>query len=275
MRWLRPLMRRHTDVEDPHTVNVRLIRRVAPVIDAFCKVWYRLGVEGLDNLPDGPALLVGNHNSGTTFLEGVGFAAAARLHDPDAPPWHGLGHDVIVDMPLLGPLLARLGTVRANHEAADRAFALERKVMVFPGGNLEAFRPWRQRNEVVFAGRKGWARLALRHGVPVSPIVFHGGHNGFFVLSDGRRLVEWTGLKRWLRTDAWPLFVGLPWGIAFGPLFHLPLPVKCTTVVLPPIGPFGSGEEAAADEELVQRLYDEVHGVMQDALARLAVGGAA
>ena len=58
--------------------------------------------------------------------------------------------------------------------------------------------------------------------------------------------------------------------IAFGPWFHLPLPVRCTTVVLPPIGPLGSGPDAADDEVLVQRLYDEVNAVMQETLTRLA-----
>lgn len=272
MRWLHPLMRRYTDVEDPESVDPRLVQWAAPAIDAFCRAWFRLSVRGLENLPDGPALVVGNHNSGITFVEGLGFGAAARLHATSDPPWHGLGHDAIVTLPLLGPLLVRLGAIRASHEGAARAFGLGRKVMVFPGGSLEAWRPWRQRNRVVFEGRKGWARLALRHGVPVVPVVFHGGQSGFFVLSDGRRLAERLGLKRRLRIDAWPLWLGLPWGIAFGPWFHIPLPVRCTNVVLPPIGPFGSGAEAADDEALVQRLYDEVEAAMQEALTRLAGG---
>jgi 1-acyl-sn-glycerol-3-phosphate acyltransferase len=265
-------MRRHTDAEDPDSVDRRLIEQAAPVIHAFCRAWFRLRVQGLEQLPDGPALVVGNHNSGVTFIEGVGFAAAARLHAPSDPPWHGLAHDAIVALPGLGPLLVRLGAIRAGHESAARAFALGRKVIVFPGGALEAWRPWLQRDRVVFAGRKGWARLALRHGVPVVPVVFHGGQSGLFVLSDGQRLAERLGLKRLLRIDSWPLFVGLPWGLAFGPLFHVPLPVRCTTVVLPPIGPFGEGPEAADDEALVQRLYDEVTAVMQETLTRLARG---
>ncbi len=270
MRWLRPLMRRHTDADDPETADPHIVARAAPAIDAFCRAWFRLRVDGLEHVPDGPALLVGNHNSGVTFVEGLGFGAAARLHAPEDPPWHGLGHDQIVGLPLLGPALSRLGAIRASHGNAGRAFALGRKVIVFPGGALEAWRPWWRRDRVSFEGRKGWARLALRHGVPVVPVVFHGGQGAFFVLSDGRRIARGLGLKEALRIDAWPLWLGLPWGLALGPWFHLPLPVRCTTVVLPPIGPLGEGDEAASDDALVQQLYDEVTAAMQVELTRLS-----
>lgn len=270
MAWYHALMRRHTDANDPDMADSGWIDSVTPLVDTFCKAWFGLEVEGLDLIPDDAALVVGNHNSGITFLESMGFGAAARLHDIQGHQWRALAHDHIVDLPVLGPLLVRIGAVRASHEGARRIFEQGRKVLVFPGGNREAFRPWTQRNTIAFGGRKGWARLALRHGVPVVPVVFHGGHNGLIVLRDGQRFVKLTGLKRLLRVDTWPLYLGLPWGIAFGPWFHIPLPVKCRTRVLPPIGPFGFGEDAAADDALVDRLYTEVTHAMQEALTELA-----
>ncbi len=248
-----------------------LARRLAPWVDRACRVWFRLSVEGLSHVPSGPALLVGNHNSGVTFVEALGVGARWLRVRGVEDPWHGLAHDAIIDLPVLGPLLQRVGAVRAGHETAGAAFAKGRKVVVFPGGNAEAFRPWADRRSIRFQGRTGFVRLALRHQVPIVPMVNHGGHSGFVVLRDGRRLARALRADRWLRSDTWPLFVGLPWGVALGPVFHLPLPVRCVTRFLPPI-PLRHGPEAADDERIVRAIADEVVDAMQRALDALAQG---
>jgi 1-acyl-sn-glycerol-3-phosphate acyltransferase len=165
--------------------------------------------------------------------------------------------------------LARVGAVRAGHEAAGRAFAAGRQVVVFPGGNLEAFRRWSQRDRVVLGGRTGFVRLALRHGVDIVPWVFDGGHNSFFVLRDGRRVAKAIRADRWLRSDTWPLYLGLPWGVAFGPWPHLPLPVKVRSRFLPPIRVSAHPPEAADDDAVVRALYDDVERALQLGLDRL------
>ena len=37
-------------------------------------------------------------------------------------------------------------------------------VLVYPGGDVEALRPWKDRNKIVFDGRKGFLKLATRSG---------------------------------------------------------------------------------------------------------------
>ncbi len=224
----------------------------------------------MEHLPDGPALLVGNHNSGTSFYEALGTGARVYVERGLEEPMHGLGHDAVVDAPLFGRILVRAGTVRASQRAGDVVLAAGRKLWVFPGGNLEAFRPWRRRHEIDFGGRKGFLRLALRHRVPIVPVVFIGGHEAFFVLRDGRRLARLLRAERWLRSDTWPLMVALPWGIALGPLPHLPLPVRCTTRFLPPISLEAYAPDAADDPQVLEELYAEVTGKMQTALEDLA-----
>ncbi len=254
---------------EPDTFDPELARRLAPWVDRACRLWFRLEVQGLETIPAGPALLVGNHNSGVTFVEAIGVGARWLRERGVEDPWQGLTHDAVIDAPLLGSLLARVGAVRAGHDAAATAFARGRKVIVFPGGNAEAFRPWRDRNRIHFEGRTGWLKLALRHQVPVVPMVNHGGHSGFVVLRDGRRLAHAIGADQWLRSDTWPLFLGLPWGVALGPMFHLPLPVKCTTRFLPPVA-LGHPPEAADDPAILQGLYDGIVAQMQAALDDLA-----
>lgn len=257
------------DVDDPSSVDPDLLEALAPWADRAARVWYRLEVRGLEHIPEGPALIVGNHNSGTTFLEAVGTGARWIRERGADDPWAGLAHDSIVGLPGLGRVLARLGAVRAGHRQAEAAFDQGRKVIVFPGGNREAYRRYADRHRILFAGRTGWVSLAVRHQVPIVPAVFIGGQEGFVVLAEGKRVARWTGARRWLRVDTWPVFLGLPWGLAFGPMFHLPLPVKCVTRFLPPIDP-GLPPEAADDPVALQDVYDEVTGKMQVALDALA-----
>lgn len=257
-----------TDPDNLDAVDPALIAVASVWCDRLCRLWHRLEVRGLDNLPEGPSLVVGNHNAGTMFLEALGFGA--RAHRERGELWCSLAHDALMAAPVVGPLLSRLGAVRARHDAAHRALASGRKVLVFPGGNAEAFRSYRRRHEVDLQGRRGFLRLAVRAQVPISPVVFIGGQEGFLVLREGRRLARAIGADRWLRSDAWPVMLAAPWGLVVGPLPHLPLPVDCTAQVLPPIPVSHLSPEDADDEEAMSALYAQVEGAMQAAMDALA-----
>jgi len=251
-------------------IDREMLAITCPAFDRLCRTWFDLRIEGTGHLPRGATLIVGNHNSGITFLEALGVGANAWVQGwghMDDTPWHGLAHDAMCDLPMVGPFLIRSGAIRASHEMADAAFAAGRKIMVFPGGNLEAFRPWTERHRIKFGGHKGFARLALRHQVPITPHVYLGGQSAFFVLRDNQDLARWIGAKRLFRTDTFPLFVGMPWGLAFGPLFHLPAPIPVDVRFLEPVdvSTFG-GPQAADDRDTVQAVYDEVTTRMQAAM---------
>lgn len=260
------------DPDDPGNFDPAMVRQVVPVVDAFCRAWYRLEIDGFDNVPDGPALVVVNHNAGITFLEILGLGARWYLVRGLGDPLHGLGHDAMFRVPGVGGFLARGGGVRANHGNADRVFAMGRKAIVAPGGNLEAFRSFAERGRIKFGGRKGFLRLALRHGVPLVPVVLHGGHESFVVLHDGAPLARALHVDRLLRSDTWPLMLALPWGVALGPVFHLPLPVKVRGRFLAPIPTAGYGPGAADDPAVLDELYGRVTGVMQNAMDDLDAG---
>lgn len=255
------------DKTDPAGLDPVLLEVFAVPLDRLCRVWYGLEVEGLERLPDGPSLLVGNHNSGSMFIEAMGVAARSFLERPDAP-WHALAHDAIIGLPAFGPLLHRLGALRASHESAAAAFAAGRKVAVFPGGNREAYRPFARRYRVEMGDRRGFVRLALRHGVPIVPMVHVGGHSGFVVVHDGKPLARLLRAEKWLRSDTWPLWFGLPFGVFLGPGMHVPLPVKCLCSFLDPIDPADFGDPD--DPETVERIFTAVETAMQAEMDRLA-----
>ena len=255
------------DDRDPHSIDIEMLHELAATFDAALTAWFKLQIDGWENVPKGPALVVGNHNSGITFIEAIGMGARLYHTRGTDDLWHGLAHDSMMDMPGIGPVLVRLGAVRAGHDTAAKVFALGRKVVVFPGGNKEAFRPWTARNRAEFYGRTGFVKLAVRHQVPIVPMAFQGGHNGFVVLSRGERFAKITGLRKLLRTDAWPLYLGLPWGVAFGPWFHLPLPVKVKVRFLEPIPTAGVSLD---DADAIAALGKQVEDAITAAIVTLA-----
>jgi len=261
---------------DPDILGQRdesFIRRLFPLVDGVMRRYHRADVRGIDRIPEGAALFVGNHSGALLSIDSFLFAAEViRERGVDDLPW-GLAHDMAVDLPGLRDILVPLGAVRATHENANALFEAGQKVLVYPGGDLDAMRPYRDRNEVRFGGRKGFARLAIRHGVPIVPLITAGAHGTLVIFDDLRPLVRFIGLDRTrFRLGVWPVSFSLPWGFSFGPSPpYVPLPTQITIEVLDPIHFERSGEDAANDADYVAACADEAWRTMQGAVDRLAL----
>ena len=103
-----------------------------------------------------------------------------------------------------GKIAEAMGGRPASGETAEEAFAAGHNVLVFPGGEVDAAKAWRDRNRVRFHGRSGFARLAMDHGVPIVPVVTAGAGESLFVISDGVRIARALQLPRLLRLKALP-----------------------------------------------------------------------
>jgi 1-acyl-sn-glycerol-3-phosphate acyltransferase len=245
------------------------IRRQLPAIARYTS-YFTPEVRGLDRLPaDGPALVVGNHSC-LFYMPEVWVCGQAILarRGIDAPA-HGLAYDLLFAMPGVGPFLRRLGVVPASTGEAESALARGACVVVYPGGDLEACRPWTQRDKIVFGGRKGFVKLALRCGIPVVPVVAHGGHHAVVVLARGDRLARVAGLRS-LRINVFPLLASIPFGVTSILTPPLPMPAHLTLEFLPALDWTSYGPGAADDAAVVSACYQDITGRLQAALDRLA-----
>jgi 1-acyl-sn-glycerol-3-phosphate acyltransferase len=225
--------------------------------------YHRLEVRGLERLPDGPCVLVGNHNGGLYPGDGLFLVEYYRRFGFERPVFV-LTHDAVFAFAPLGRLVRRVGMVRAGGGPARAALARGDKVLVFPGGDLENLRPFGQRARVVLGGHAGFARLAAEANVPVVPIVSAGSHETMIVVNQGRRLAGLLGLRRRARIESFPTALCLPWGVVFGPgcgLPYLPLPAKITVEVGEPIAPAraSAGTLYERTEAAMQRLLDGLY----------------
>lgn len=260
--------------EDPLCVrDARFIREEIPRIAPFFDHYHDVTVEGLERVPDRPVLLVGNHNGGTMAPDMFALMLAWWRTRGTEDPAYGLMHDFVFRMPPLGRYMARLGAVPAHPGHAATLLGRGSSVLVYPGGDIDAYRPASKRGEIVFGERAGFVRLALRAGVPIVPVVSAGAHDAVHIFTDGREIVRRLGLKRLMRVEVLPIAAGLPWGLFAGPLPYWPLPVRMKVVVLEPMSWPALGAEAANDRDLVAQLRDEVRDRMQCALDELTAEG--
>ena len=189
--------------------------------------YFGLAVEGLEALPPAPVLLVANHSGGSSIADVWGLAVGWYRHFGAARPLHVLGHELLFSNPVTGRFFERLGVLRATQQIGHRVLReFGRDLLVMPGGDLEVWRPYRDRFRVDFAGRRGYARLAVELGVPVVPVAHAGAHETLYVLTSGRALARRLGLHRLFRASVWPVHLSLPWGLAIGPLPHIPWPAR-------------------------------------------------
>ena len=259
--WSRLSRRRVLDRESVDTPDYDFGLKAFRVLDLLA--WYfRVEVGGLDNVPEGPAVMVGNHNSGITFFDPM-FLGVAWYRYKKGDEFVYLVHDAMLATPGLGAYLRKMGAARASTRAATEALTSGRKIMVFPGGNHEAFRPFKDRYKIDMGRHRGFCKLALRHHVPVVPVVGVGSHETFFVLARGSRIARATGLDKLLRIESFPLILSLPWGLSMGPVFHFPLPAKITITVGEPIPVDDFPPDAADDPAAVDALFHRVANAMQ------------
>jgi 1-acyl-sn-glycerol-3-phosphate acyltransferase len=138
-------------------------------------------------------------------------------------------------------------------------------VLVFPGGDYDAYRPTFTENVIDFAGRTGYVRTAIETGVPIVPVVSIGAQETQLFLARGDSIAKRLGLQR-LRAQILPISVGFPFGLSMILPPNVPLPSKIVTRVLEPIDIAAEfGEDPDVDEVDLH-----VRAVMQKALDELA-----
>lgn len=234
--------------------------------------YFPLEVEGLENIPSEPVLFVSNHSGGSTVPDAWGLMAIWYRHFGVSRPIHPLAHDIVISNPITGEYFAKRGVVRADPRLAVKVLREWRHdVLVFPGGEQETWRTYKERYQVRFHGRTGYARLALEAGVPIVPIVHAGSHETLIVLSDGARFAKALRLDKWVRTRTFPIHLSLPWILGVGPWPHIPIPRTFRYRFGEPIYPPAHWEAGAErpSPALVTAHDTRVRGAMQDLLHTL------
>jgi 1-acyl-sn-glycerol-3-phosphate acyltransferase len=259
------------DERDP-----RFIKSLMPLLGFLHRYYFRVQTSGWENIPlPEKVLFVGSHNGGLAAPDMLMMMYDWFRRFGVDRPVYGLMHPKVWQVsPPLAQLVAKTGAIVAHPKMAYAALRSEASLLVYPGGAEDVFRPHYLRNKIYFAGRQGFIKLALQENVPIVPVISVGAHDTLIVLADCYKIVqqlhEW-GMPWLLGIDplVFPIYLGLPWGLAFGPLPNIPLPVPIYTRVCPPIIFERYGREAASDRQYVNTCYNLVTSQMQQELDNL------
>lgn len=253
----------HPDALDRR--DARLIEQLLPILERFTSAYFRLTCTG--TVPAAsertPTLFISNHNGG--IMGPDLFCTLSVLWRQLTPqrPLYALAHDFAMrQLTPLGRLLQKFGALAASRENANQVLAAGGDLLVYPGGDLDAYRSFKRRNEIVLFPRTGFVKVAQAHAVPIVPIVAHGAHRSAYIFSEGEALARLLRLQKWARLQRFPLALALPWIFAPGPwLPYLPLPFQVRLRILPAIHVAKS--EAPAEVAL------HIQNQMQQALREL------
>ena len=254
--------------------NQTLMRAQKPVWDVLCKYYFRLETSGWERLPKESSLLIGNHSGGSLTMDAWTFVFDWWRRFGTERVLHATAHDVLMAMPGLGDYFRHAGVIPASRQGVSAALSAGCDVVIWPGGDVDAMRNWRRRDEAVLGGRMGFVRTAIRSGVPIVPVASIGGHDTAFVLSEGRWIANGldrvSGLKKKLRGSRLPIVLGFPFGLTIETVpTHLPLPAKIRTELLDPIH-VDHDPERVNDRDYVESIYREVESAIQGGMDRLA-----
>lgn len=249
----------------------KLMQRQSGIWNTLMDRYFRLEFDGFENLPAEPCLLIGVHSGGPLTMDAWTVVMAWWRQFGETRSLHGTAHDVLMNAPVLGDYFRRLGVISPTKENMRAAFDKGDDVILWPGGEVDCYRSWLDRDKAVLGGRKGFIRLAMSAGVPIVPVATVGGHDTLFVLSEGRGLAKTLKLKERMRSDVAPITLSWPFGIALHltPFQHVPLPAKIRTRIMEPIY-LDSDPARLDDQQYVEAMYEQIEETIQSGMDELA-----
>jgi len=235
------------------------ISRIEPLLDFYYRHWFRVEVDGIENVPaEGGALLVSNH-SGAVPPDAPMVMQAIRNEHPMPRPLYMLVEHWFKGYPGISTLAARMGLVPAHPDNAQRLLRDERRLaIVFPEGQKGSRKLAWQKYRLRRFGRGGFVRTAARAGVPIVPVAVVGAEESMPIFAHFRALEKLTGLIYFPLTPAFPQF-----GLA-GALMYLP--AKFRICFLDPIEPEEFPHDLDRDPAAVQALAEDIRGRIQTRL---------
>ena len=257
---------------DPHSLdnwNPEFLRAILPPAEFLLQHYFRTTVTGLENIPDGPVILAGIHSGKVMSVDVSAMYIAFYRYFDLQRPLYAMAHRLLFYAPGLNWLVAAGGGVEGNYENALRVLRAGHAFAVFPGGEFDASRTWRERNRVNFARRTGFVRVALDADVPIVPVGAVGGHNTMLVISNGAWLARLLQLRSIMGLRHLPISLTVPWGLTVGYGPYLPLPARISIHFGEPLF-FRPTPRERKDPHYHAFMRDAVEGEVQAIVDRLA-----
>ncbi len=242
---------------DPFGFSPQVARRLMPAMGLLYRYWLRVETSGIERVPEGRLLVIGNH-SGNTFAWDGAMLGAALFFECEPPRMvRGMGEYYLPTVPFFNVAMHRAGSVVGTPENCAQLLERDEVIMVFPEGRHGFVKTYKHRYQLQRFGL-GFMRLALETGTPILPVGIVGGEEQ----SPG--LANIPALGRLLGAPAFPITPLFPW---LGLAGFLPLPVKFHLHFGEPILFEGdAAEDDAAIEKKVEVVKSDIRALITEGL---------
>lgn len=235
---------------DPFGFNPTFLRKVLPVAAFLYRRYFRVLTKGLENVPDGRALLIANH-SGQIPLDGMMIAASQVLDRPEPKMTRAMVEKWVPSLPYVSMLFSRAGQVVGTPYNAHLLLERGEQIMVFPEGSRGISKPWSRRYQLEEFGL-GFMRLALKTNTPIVPIGVVGAEEQIPTIYNAKNFAR---------------MIGMP-SMPISPTLLVPLPVRYRIYFGEPLYFEGDpDDEDRAIRALVNVVQQRIEGLIAEGLA--------
>ncbi len=200
---------------DPFGFSPQFTKNVVPIAAWMYKYYFRVELNGVNNVPAGRVLLISNH-SGQIPLDGMMIASGMFLEASPPRAVRAMVERWVPTLPYVSTFMARCGQTLGTPANAKRLLDNDEALVVFPEGTRGINKLWWQRYMLQDFGL-GFMRLALETNSPIVPIAVVGAEEQIPALFNFKTAAKFFGMP------AFPVTPFFPW---LGPAGFLPLPVK-------------------------------------------------
>ena len=239
---------------DPWGFHPDTARRALLVTTLLYRYWFRVETHGLDRLPAGRVLLIGNH-AGQVALDAAMIGTATFLEAEPPRIVRGMGEYWLPTVPWINEIMVRTGSVVGTRKNAIDLLENEEAVIAFPEGVQGMNKLIWERYQLQEFGH-GFMRLALETGSPIVPIAVVGSEEQAIAIAN------LTPVARLLRMPAFPITLTWPW---LGLLGMVPFPVKYRIYFGEPLHFTGNPND---EDEVIAEKVEQVKGRIATMLAR-------
>ena len=192
------------------------LEQALPIVWALHRFWFRVESAHIERIPEtGPAIIVANHG-GLLPFDGAMLAAEVLLRAPVPRVVRPLVARFVEGIGPVHRAFQSAGAVIGTPDDCRRLLDAGELVLVFPEGVDGITKPLPARYRVQHF-HSGFAREAMRAGVPIVPVAIAGPDDQAPLLADLKPLARVLGLPAFPITPTFPLL---------GPLGLLPYPVR-------------------------------------------------
>jgi 1-acyl-sn-glycerol-3-phosphate acyltransferase len=202
---------------DEFGLDPRTLKATVAVVEWIYRKYFRVETVGIENIPEGRVLLIGNHG-GQVPIDGMLIALSVLLDGKPPRITRGMVERWFPSLPFVSTLFMRCGGMVGDQRNCRLLLDRGECVLAFPEGVKGSGKGIQDRYKLQKFGT-GFVRLALEARAPIVPVAVIGCEETYPGIYNFKRLAKLVGAPYLPITPFFPLL---------GPLGMLPLPTKVT-----------------------------------------------